>query len=88
MDNVAEGFDAGTNPEFIRFLRYAKRSCTELQSQLYRVLDRGYCDQDRFKQLYDLAHLAKSKIGGCVACLKKNKAGNPEPCALNPKPKT
>lgn len=27
MHNIAEGFDAGSNPEFIRFLGYAQRSC-------------------------------------------------------------
>jgi four helix bundle protein len=35
MHNIAEGFDAETNAEFLRFLRYAKRSCTEVQSELY-----------------------------------------------------
>ena len=35
MHNIAEGFDSETNPEFVRFLRYAKRSCTEVQSELY-----------------------------------------------------
>jgi four helix bundle protein len=29
MHNIAEGFDSETNPKFVRFLRYAKRSCTE-----------------------------------------------------------
>jgi four helix bundle protein len=38
MHNIAEGFDSETNPEFIRFLRYAKRSCTEVQSELYPAL--------------------------------------------------
>lgn len=32
MHNIAEGFDAGSNAEFVKFLRYAKRSCTEVQS--------------------------------------------------------
>ena len=35
MHNIAEGFDSETNPEFVRFLRYAKWSCTEVQSELY-----------------------------------------------------
>ena len=42
MHNIAEGFDAETNPEFVRFLRYAKRSCSEVQSQLYVALDEDY----------------------------------------------
>jgi four helix bundle protein len=35
MSNIAEGFDAGGDAEFIRFLGYARRSAGELQSQLY-----------------------------------------------------
>jgi len=30
------------NAEFIRFLRYSKRSCTEVQSELYVALDKEY----------------------------------------------
>ena len=32
MHNIVEGFDSETNAEFIRLLRYAKRSCTEVQT--------------------------------------------------------
>ena len=42
MDNIAEGFDGGSNAEFARFLSYAQRACTEVQSQLDRALDRHY----------------------------------------------
>ena len=47
MHNIAEGFDSETNAEFIRFLRYAKRSCTEVQSELYVALDEKYISPDR-----------------------------------------
>jgi len=69
MDNVAEGFDAGGNREFMRFLQYAKRSCSELQSQLYRALDRKYCAEARFEELYELARFARSKIGAFIKYL-------------------
>jgi len=46
MHNIAEGFDSETNPEFVRFLRYAKRSCTEVQSELYVALDEEYISTD------------------------------------------
>ncbi len=39
MDNITEGFDAGPPREFMRFLGYSQRSCSEVQSQLYRALD-------------------------------------------------
>jgi len=41
--------DSETNPEFIRFLRYAKRSCTEVQSELYVALDEEYISPGEFK---------------------------------------
>ena len=40
MHNIAEGFDAGSDAEFIRFLKISRRSASEVQSQLYLALDR------------------------------------------------
>ena len=42
MDNVAEGFERGSNGEFRSFLGYAKGSSGELRSQLIRSEDRGF----------------------------------------------
>ena len=73
MHNIAEGFDAGTNPEFIKFLRYSRRSCTEVQSQLYVALDQNYITQEQFQECYQLAGDAHAKIGGLIAYLIRTK---------------
>ncbi len=69
MHNIAEGFDAGSNREFIRFLRYAKRSSTEVQSELYVALDQRYVTRMEFEKLYETARLTRSKIGAFIKYL-------------------
>ncbi len=73
MHNIAEGFDAGTNPEFIRFLKIARRSASEVQSQLYLALDRKYITQDDLTKAYNLATEAKRLINGMIGYLRKSK---------------
>ncbi|MEA1945856.1 MAG: four helix bundle protein [Thermodesulfobacteriota bacterium] len=82
MHNIAEGFDSETNAEFIRFLRYAKRSCTEVQSELYLALDEEYVSTDEFKDVYEQARRTRAAIYGFIKYLKKyekNKTTNHEP---------
>ena len=83
MHNIAEGFDSETNPEFIRFLRYAKRSCTEVQSELYVALDQQYINNDEFQDLYDNAGRTRAAIRGFIKYLLdyeqgQRKKDNPE----------
>ena len=75
MHNIAEGFDSETNPEFIRFLRYAKRSCTEVQSELYVALDEKYISSDEFKDAYELAGRTRAAIRGFINYLVKYEEG-------------
>jgi len=46
MDNVAEGFDGGSNKEFAKFITYSQRSSSESISQIYRAEDRSHLSQD------------------------------------------
>ena len=69
MHNIAEGFDGGSNAEFIKFLRYAQRSCAEVQSELYMALDQGYVTSDGFASLYEMAGGTRSKIGAFIKYL-------------------
>lgn len=62
MDNIAKGFDNGSSSEVIRSLGYAQRSCSELQSQLYRALDCTYITQNQFDTLYASATECRNNI--------------------------
>ena len=72
MHNIAEGFDAGSNPEFIRFLKIARRSASEVQSQLYLALDRSYISQDELTSTYQMATEAKRLINGMIGYLRRS----------------
>jgi four helix bundle protein len=71
MHNIAEGFDAGTDAEFCRFLKMSRRSASEVQSQLYLALDRGYITEDQLRSTYGLAAEVKKLTNGLIMYLKK-----------------
>jgi four helix bundle protein len=73
MHNIAEGFEYGTDPEFARFLKMARRSAAEVQSELYLALDCGYITQEELKKGYALAVEAKKLINGMMSYLRKSK---------------
>lgn len=71
MDNIAEGFERGTRAEFIQFLGYAKGSCGEFRSQLYRAVDRKYLNKEQFDELYVFAVRISAMIQKLIAYLPK-----------------
>ena len=73
MSNTAEGFDSQSNAEFIRFLGYSRRSCSEVQSCLYVALDQEYIDDEKFNEVYAQAKLTAKLCNGLITYLKKSK---------------
>jgi len=49
--NIAEGQAHYTNPEFIRFLRRARGSLAEIETQILIAQDRGYVPKARADEL-------------------------------------
>jgi len=70
MANIAEGFDCGSDREFVKFLGYSMRSASELQSHLYVALDQEYLGGESFKWLYVQSTRVKNLIGGFVRYLR------------------
>ena len=72
MHNIAEGFESGSDPEFVRFLKMARRSAGEVQSQLYLALDVGYITEEERQKAYVLATEVKRLINGTITYLRKS----------------
>jgi len=70
MSNIAEGFDSISRMEFSRFLGIARRSVSEIQSQLYIALDQGYVTENEFNSFYNEAEEIRKMITSFIKYLR------------------
>jgi len=73
MHNIAEGFEAGSDAEFVRFLKISRRSASEVQSELYLAVDRKYIATSQLQTAYNVGTEVKRLINGLIGYLRRNK---------------
>ena len=73
MNNIAEGWASQSNPEFIKFLTYSRRSCAEAQNCFYIALDQKYITQGTFQKNYDQALRVIKIIDGLLRYLRSQR---------------
>jgi len=70
MSNIAEGFDRGSNKEFIQFLVIARGSVSEVKSLSYAALDIGYVNDDIFNKIAERCFKLTNLLNGFIRYLK------------------
>ena len=51
INNIAEGFESGSDAKYMNFLNISRGSCGEVRSMLYLCDDLGFCTKDEREQL-------------------------------------
>jgi len=69
MNNIAEGFERGSDADFRRFLFIAKASCGEVRSMLYLAKDLKYVTDSEHRQLVNSAIEISKTISGFIKVL-------------------
>ena len=72
MNNIAEGYESGSDAKYINFLNISKGSCSEVRSMLYLCLDRKICTQKEFEILKEQVIYISSQLYKLIEYLNNN----------------
>lgn len=73
-DNVAEGFEYNNNPDFIRFLIYAKGSSGEFRNKIIVLKETSKLSEEHYIALYKMSIEFSSKTKRFIDYLKNFEA--------------
>ena len=69
-NNIAEGFDRRTNPDFIRFLYIAISSNSEVRSMIYLSNRLEYLNSDKAKEFIEKSNEISRMLYGLIQSMK------------------
>ena len=72
MNNIAEGFDSGSDAKFINFLNIAKGSCSEVRSMLFLCEDLHICNTEERVKLQSTTKQISTGIVNMINHLKSS----------------
>lgn len=72
LSNIAEGFDRGSDKDFVKFLYISKGSLSELRAQLMICNDLGYINDAAFNELNNECLEIGKMIGKLITYLKNS----------------
>ena len=64
--NIAEGNDRSSNKDALNFLRIARGSLAELETQLWIAHDVGWLDAETYRRLYEKRGEVERMLGGLI----------------------
>ncbi|MEI6154128.1 MAG: four helix bundle protein [Deltaproteobacteria bacterium] len=76
MSNIAEGFDRGSNKEFIQFLIFSRGSVSEVKSLCYAALDLEYIDKEVSNSIFYRCVKLTNLLNGLIRYLKSSPRKN------------
>jgi four helix bundle protein len=76
--NFVEGYYSGSLPEYIKFIRYSKRSCGELNEHIRRVNRKGYILDNEYALFDQLAGRTMYLFNRLLYALENKLKGSPK----------
>jgi len=70
--NIAEGYGRNSKEDYLRFLRIARGSLYEFQTQIEIAANLSYLDKEYFSRIFESAREVERILNGLISSLNKS----------------